>query len=79
MRKYKLNTVLESNIDLTIYSNSRVNIIKIEEGKFLITSRLKFYSCELRNWAFNFIKNQLPNKTYKYFTGNCSTPSGIFE
>lgn len=78
MRAHKLNTVLESNVDLTIYSNSRVKIEKIEDGKFLITSTLKFYSCELRKWAFNFIKSQLPNKSYKYFTGNCSTPCGIF-
>jgi len=75
MRKHKLNTVLKSDIDLTQFANSRVFIRAIGNDEYRITSKLKFYSCELRTWAFDFIAKLKP---YSYAKGNCSAPYGIF-
>jgi len=72
-RKYKLNLILSSDKDLSILSNKRVKITKIDNNLYQFESYLKFYKREGRRFIERFLHRNL---TIKKIIGNCSNPSG---
>ena len=74
MRQREINKIVDSNVDLTKATNSRINVTMLSPGVFLFTSRLKVYSCE----RSSFIERQIERVFGKprFITGNCSSPTG---
>lgn len=81
MRTSILEKKLYSNIDLTQFANSRIQIEFLSNDEYLITSKLKFYSCERNQFVLRFLRSQAKGKyELKYIKGQCSCPYGvIFE
>ena len=75
MRNSKINQIVKSNSDLTILSNSRIIIKKIESETFFVTSSFNIYKSEAHSFVYRFIKSRLK---LKFITGNSSTPTGYY-
>ena len=75
----KLETTLESNIDLTQFSNRRLLINKIGKNLFSFESTFKMWDCAARRFAYEYAKNMAKDKglEVKYYCGNASAPCGI--
>lgn len=76
MRTKTLHIVVRSDIDLCALSTRRVTISLVEQGVYLITSSLKFWSCERHSFVWRYLNRKKPGLAY--FTGNCSAPTGYF-
>lgn len=78
MRASTLEKKLYSNIDLTQFANSRIQIEFLGNDEYLMTSKLKFYACERNQFVLRFLKSQAKNKyALKYIKGMCSCPYGV--
>lgn len=80
MRTRKINKLIKSDFDLTIFSNKRLIITREGEGLFRFKSTFFVYPCN-EIFCFNFIANSYKrkfDKFYKYGQYPISMGNGIF-
>jgi hypothetical protein len=81
--KITIDQIFESDLNLSKFSNKRLQIKKIGENQnrmvFHFKSTFRMYECRALNYAFTFSKKMALNKglKVKWILGNCSSPSGM--
>ena len=78
--KNLINYILQSNFDLSQFSNNRLKIEKTtEQDQFLFSSSFKVCGSSSKVFASRYIAAIAKDKglTIKYFAGLCSSPHTI--
>jgi len=75
-RNHALNIEVDSDRDLTALNCERVQVVKTDAGRYLFTSRLRFWRCEGHSFVGRLIRRRMPG--LQAIAGQCSAPSGYF-
>lgn len=75
-RSHAINITVDSDRDLTALSCERVRVVKTGTGRYVFTSRLRFWRCEGYSFVTRLIRRRLPG--LRAIDGQCSAPCGYF-
>ncbi len=72
----ELDITIESDRDLSLVSCNRVCIKMAEDGRYRVTSSLRFWRGGDHSFLSKLLRRRMPG--LRFIAGNCSAPSGYF-
>lgn len=77
LRRHTIDRVLNSNINLAEFSNSRVKIEQVGRDQYHFSSNLRLHSSEINDFIYRFMRSRLPQEGL-LVEGNASHITGFF-